>query len=155
MSCILAFSQKIDTTSLTLKGGYGTFIKSALAEFPDKDSLDIYGSGKEDRSYVAQFQVKKDGSIGSEIYISGLKDTFFTSRILRSILKTQGRWVNHTGADAIAIINIYYAFTTDIKSESEIYETEPKIVSSFFKNGIRQNYVFLKPIIIQAGPTYR
>ena len=96
-----------------------------------------------------------------DIWINSLYDTALVSSILGAMKKTNGLWVNNSGAELVVVLPIYY---NNIPNDSfsdlmfkQIYDRidnsrSVKIFSSFYQNWTLRKMVHLKAIKIVGFP---
>jgi hypothetical protein len=154
-------AQVYDSTELTFAGGYGKFEKLVLNEISISDVLQNDSFYKNHYLYYqVVLNVSRNGTIG-DIWINSLFDTALVGNILAAMKKTSGFWENHSGAELIAVLPIYYNnITNDTLGDvsfKQIYdrtdnELSPKIFNSFFKEWKPQRVIRLKAIKIVSLP---
>jgi hypothetical protein len=157
-------AQSYDSTELTYKDGYGKLEKLVLNETSISDVLQNDSFYKKQYLYYQViFNVSKEGAIG-DIWINSLFDTALVGSILSAMKKTNGLWVNHSGAELVAVLPIFYNnVSNDTLSDigfKQLYDRidntqSVKIYSSFFQNWNLQKIVHLKAIKIVAIPPVR
>jgi hypothetical protein len=165
---VLAFSltafycghaQGSDSTVLTFAGGYGKLEKlvsyeTSISEVVQNDSF----YKRQYFYYQVIFNVRKDGTMG-DIWINSLFDTALVGSILEAMKKTNGRWINNSGTELVAVLPIYYNnVSNDTLGDvtfKQVYDRTDnsqsvKIFSRFYQNWTPRRTVILKAIKIVA-----
>lgn len=154
-------AQVYDSTVLTFSGGFGKLEKLVGYETSISDALQNDSFYKNQYIYYQViFNISKDGNMG-DIWINSLYDTALVSSILGAMKKTNGLWVNNSGAELVVVLPIYY---NNIPNDSfsdlmfkQIYDRidnskSVKIFSSFYQNWTLRKMVHLKAIKIVGFP---
>jgi len=152
---ISGYAQNIDSTTLTIRGGYGKFGQTIMRDSESVDGNTQDNFTKVYKHYQLLFKVNKLGNIEDDIFINTLSDTLLEPALVETIKKSQGMWTIHSGQDVVAVLNVYFAFNVNERTDSTTYANQPRLTFNHYKNWESGKYVYLEPVYISKSPYVR
>ena len=88
--------------------------------------------------------------MGDDVFVTGVGDTILTQDIMRVVKRTQGLWINHSGEDVMAVLNIYIVYSYDTISDFDAYFRPVRIYTEHYTHWTSEKLVCLPPVYVQA-----